>query len=90
MVSKMTFTIEIPIIGAMLLEVSGEWEPISPEGDVAEIKIINEIVPIVRNPGGLGSAYKMQEFNASANIIMEQDQEFTERLIDALEERGGY
>ena len=91
----MTFTIEIPLIGAMFLEVSGEWTPATPlennePCDAAEITIITEIIPVVRHVGKLKTVYKQNELNASSNIIMEQSPEFVERLIDALEDRGGY
>ena len=89
----MTFTIEIPLIGAMFLEVSGEWEPASkPDyhsetGDSAEIEIINEIIPIVR---GKFVDRTGSPFSQNAIIMMESEGELNERLIDALEDRGGY
>ena len=88
----MIFTIEIPLIGAMFHEVSGEWTPSTPlenhePCDAAEITHISEIFPIVRGKFGdrTGSA-----FSQNAIIMMESEGELNERLIDALEDRGGY
>ena len=83
----MTFTIEIPLIGAMFLEVSGEWTPSISDGDAAEITHVGEILPIVRGKFGDRTG---SPFSQSAIIMMESEGELNERLIDALEDRGGY
>ena len=93
----MTFTIEIPLIGAMFLEVSGEWNPATAntfeiQGDPAEITSVTEMRIIVRGKIGTGPEREYQSEGMSLNsiIIMEPDDELNERLIDALEDRGGY
>ena len=88
----MTFTVEIPLIGAMFLEVSGEWTPATPlennePCDAAEITHISEILPIARGKFGDRTG---SPFSQSAIIMMESEGELKERLIDALEDRGGY
>ena len=93
----MTFTIEIPLIGAMFLEVSGEWKPATPlenhePCDAAEITHVGDMRIIAR--GQIGSLpsreYRNAELNVSTSMVMERDMELNERLIDALEDRGGY
>ena len=93
----MTFTIEIPLIGAMSLEVSGEWTPATPlennePCDAAEITHVGEMRIIVRGNVGTGPKREQQSkmMDVRALMIMEPDSELNERLIDALEDRGGY
>ena len=93
----MNFTIEIPLIGAMFLEVSGEWTPASPlenhePCDAANITAIDAMQIVARGKIGTGPEreHKSESMDVRALMIMEPDAELNERLIDALEARGGY
>ena len=89
----MTFTVEIPLIGAMFLEVSGEWTPATPlennePCDAAEITHISEMQIVTHGLIGIvPTQYSENAMSQRALLIMEPDGELQERLIDALEDR---